>query len=174
MPDENKVNEPEPSPQPTLEQRFDRLEAAVSKIADAVVAQSKRVTELAERPAASASAEAQARPEELPPGVQPLPDGTVRFWSRFKEYGIWLRPFQRSIIDGKIFDDRGHFIQFSNGLFDTNDEEEITFLRSCDDFARGIILEDPTARPHPGPIVIDGPKGTAHTPRAREELTARL
>jgi hypothetical protein len=173
----NEIQENEqPKPEPTLGERFDRLEGVVGKLAGAVAAQQKTIAALAERPATPAPADAQApAAEEPPPGIQTLPEGTVRFFSPFKLYGIWMERAEKIIVDGRAHHNHGRFIEFNNGIYETSDEHEIEFLRNCSDFGRNVI-EDPTAQPHPGPTVVEGPRTTPQHPtgRAREELAARL
>jgi hypothetical protein len=169
----NQAQENEPKPELTLDERFDKLEAAVGKIAGAIAAQQKTIAELAERATVESSRAPAA--EELPPGPQPLPAGTVRFWSRFKEYAIRMWPEKKMVVNGEVIRETERWIHFSQGLYQTNDHVAIEFLRNCKDFG-SVVIEDPHARPHPGPTVVDGPRTspTIGAGRARDGLAARL
>jgi hypothetical protein len=121
------------------------------------------------------SPEPEAPVEPLPRG---LPDGVVRFFSKYKDYGIWMRPAMRTIVDGKVDFDMGRYLEFTAGIFDTDDPEIIEFLRNHEGDMVGIgvdYIEDPFAQPHAGPEVKEGPRTSDRSPRTKPaELAARV
>jgi hypothetical protein len=167
------VEEPPPS-QPA--DRLAELEQTISqgfgKIAKVLATQQEQINALSRSP----------EPESAPPVESPrsrgLPEGVVRFFSKYKDLGVWMRPAVRTIIDGRLHGDPGRFLEFSDGIYDTSDEAEIDFLRSHkgDGFGIGAdYIEDPLAQPHAGPEVKEGPRTSDRSPRTKPaELAARV
>jgi hypothetical protein len=120
------------------------------------------------------------KPETAAPAERSrgLPKGVVRFFSKYKDLGVWMRPAVRTIIDGRLHVDPGRFLEFSNGIYDTSDEAEIEFLRNHEGDMVGIgvdYIEDPFAQPHAGPEVKEGPRTSDRSPRTKPaELAARV
>jgi hypothetical protein len=127
----------------------------------------------AEEAEAAAAAEA-----ELPVGA--VPEGYARFYCPdVREYRI-VRKRKQSVVtpDGQFHVVPQEDIAFQNNVYDTNDPDEIEFLRGqvADPRAHVRITEDPEARPHSGVVVVDGARGaTSHGPSApARPLAARL
>jgi len=108
------------------------------------------------------------------PEPEGLPDGTVRFFSPYREYGIVIKSGGRYEVDGRVVIREGKRVDFSNGIYDTNDPETIEFLRTHAAHGKEFV-ESPDAQPHAGPQVVDGPKTTGSSQRQPQpELSARL
>lgn len=109
--------------------------------------------------------------EPVPEG---LPEGTFRFWSKYRDYGIVIEAAGRFVIDGRPVLQLGKRVDFNRGIFDTDDAQLAEYLRTHKD--HGIdFYEAPDAQPHAGPTVVDGPKTSgSRRPEKPQELAARL
>jgi hypothetical protein len=162
------VEEPPSQPADRLAELEQTISLGFGKIAKVLATQQEQINALTRLP----------EPETAAPVERGLPEGVVRFFSRYKDLGVWMKPAARTIIDGKLHVDPGRFLEFTNGIFDTNDEAEIDFLRSHkgDGFGIGAdYIEDPFAQPHAGPEVKEGPRTSDRSPRTKPaELAARV
>ena len=111
-------------------------------------------------------------PSELHPG---LPEGTVRFWSPFKEYRIFVDRGSTIVIDNKPVVYPTKYVEFTNGIADVSDEASIEYLRNHPDLGTD-FFEDPTAMPMAQVGITEGPRstGTARRTRPEAELAAKL
>jgi hypothetical protein len=116
----------------------------------------------------------------LPPsrrGREDCPRASFAFLS-LRDLGVWMKPAARTIIDGKLHVDPGRFLEFTNGIYDTDDPEVIDVLRNRKGDSVGIgvdYFEDPFAQPHAGPEVREGPRTSDRSARAKpSELAARV
>jgi hypothetical protein len=118
------VEEPPSQPADRLAELEQTITQGFGKIAKVLAAQQEQINELMASPEPENGTLAES------PRPQGLAEGVVRFHSRYKDLGVWMKPAARTIIDGKLHVDPGRFLEFTNGIFDTNDEAEIDFLRS--------------------------------------------
>jgi hypothetical protein len=166
------VEEPPSQPADRLAELEQTISQGFGKIAQILATHQEQINELTRSP----------EPETAPPAESPrpreLPDGVVRFFSKFKDYGVWKRPAIRTLVDGKLHIDPGHFLEFTNGILDTDDQEIIDFLRNHTGAGVGIgvdYFEDPFAQPHAGVEVKEGPRTSDRSPRTKpSELAARI
>lgn len=112
---------------------------------------------------------AEGAEDELPVGA--VPEGFVRFYCPdVSEYKV-VRTKKRSVQlpNGEYHIIPQEMCEFQNGVCDTNDPDEIEFLRAqvADVRAHVRITEDPEARARAGVVVTDGARGaTSHGPSA--------
>jgi len=158
--------------EPEIGTRLASIETALGTIGEILRVQEERITRLDSGPANDPEAPVAA--VELEP--KGLPEGVTRFWSPYRDYGLVFEVVGVFMIGGCWVVWFGKRIDFSNGIFDTNDPELAEYLRNHNAHTVD-FWEAPDASPHAGPTVVDGPKSTGSSVRAsgpRAELAARL
>jgi hypothetical protein len=149
------------------------------KFAEGMVAMDEKVNlALAQAQQPQAAAQAPSRPPEEV--IRHVAEGTVRFFSPIKEYAVIVEHGGTTILNGRSVPLPFRKLEFHNGILDLNVErnaEDIELLRNLRNPDTGVAylgtdyFEDPTAMPLPGPVITDGPRGTA---TARPEKPAEL
>lgn len=164
-----------------LEELRADFQAGLEKIAGILSAQQAQLDELA---AGSPEPVPEEPPEpvvyrtgdSLPPKWKPEGEEIVRFVSPHRFLGIWMEPVTVTVVNGKRHVDHGRKIEFTNGIYDTSDPDEVGFLREHEDFGSRFV-EDPHANPLPGPTVLEGPRQSKTSARDGQPaggLSARL
>ena len=58
----------------------------------------------------------------------------MKFINKFREMRFIMKSARSVQRDGLFFTEGGHHIKFVNGQYETNNEEEINYLKSTPDF----------------------------------------
>jgi hypothetical protein len=165
---------------PALTELRTDFQAGLAKVTEILVAQQQQLDELARSPEPAPVVPAEPAVyrtgDHLPPRWKPEAEDVVRFVSPHRFLGLWMSTPHVVVVDGKKHVDAGRKLEFVNGIYDTSDPEEITFLRQHEGFGRRFV-EDPHASPLPGPKVMEGPRQSKPSARDGQPaggLSARL
>lgn len=140
-----------------------------------VLAQNEMITRLGEQVAEFSKTARPAEPKIKGGGLAaPLPEGWRRYAARFTELTLIRVPGKRLVINGEKVFQEAIAADFSGGVYETDDPDEIAWLESHPDFNVSFWQDDYAIKRHSTVEVQQGVRSVQPVQQAREPLSAPM
>lgn len=161
---------------PAAPEAAGNIESELSDIQALVLAQQQMIERMGEQidTLSKSARSTETVPKMKGQGPPPLPEGWRRYAARFTELTMIRVPGKRLVINGEKVFQEAVAVDFSGGVFETDDQDTIAWLESHDDFNQTFWVDDYAVRRHSMVEVQQGVKTVDQPKVAREPLSAPM